>query len=158
MTKDFEPGVIEAIRKFYQADEAAQALFDWAAQRERDASFTSIDRICRLLDVSRGEAVALARELEVVGCGEFIVGRRGQKSRFQWNYSCISLGQAASGEASEIEELIDPTQDDDEDLEEISKAEKTTNSQVKMTIPEAKEALSAYFGVPTSNIEIMIKG
>lgn len=157
MTNDFNQDVIDAVRSLYNTDTSAQALFDWTAQRERDATSTSIDRIASQLGVSRGEAVALARLLEEAKCGEFIVGRRGQKSRFRWDYSCISLGQAASGESSSLEKAEDPIPENDEDLLAVPSVAPAQPSALKLTIAEAKAALASSLGVSVTNIEIIVK-
>jgi hypothetical protein len=158
MTNDFTQDVIDAIRNLYRTNASAQALFDWTAQRERDATSTSIDRISSQLEISRGEAVALARLLEEAKCGEFIVGRRGQKSRFRWAYSCISLGQAASGEASDLEEAEDPIPESEDDLLDTPSVELAQpNAPLKLTIAEAKAALANSLGVSVTSIEIIVK-
>jgi DNA-binding MarR family transcriptional regulator len=158
MTKDFTQEIIDAIRGLYQSDQAAQALFDWTAQRERDASSTSINRICKQLGISRGDAVALARRLEGTKCGEFIVGRRGQKSRFCWFYSCISLGQAAAGESSNIEEAKNPISEAEDDVIELSEiGDDEGFSSKRITIAEAKIALANSLGISINSIEIIIK-
>jgi hypothetical protein len=157
MTNDFNQDVIDAVRSLYNTNASAQALFDWTAQRERDAASTSIDRIASQLGVSRGEAVALARLLAEAKCGEFIVGRRGQKSRFRWDYSCISLGQAASGESSRLEEADDPIPESEEDLHAGQSVEPAQPGALKLTIAEAKAALANSLGVSVTNIEIIVK-
>jgi hypothetical protein len=151
MMDHMDNDVIASIRRLYNANESAQRLFDWTAQRERDASATSIDLLTRRLTISRGEAVALARDLEAAGCGKFIVGRRGQKSRFEWGFSCISLGQAAAGESAKLEVVQAESEIDDE--EGVNPDETNTS----LTIGEAKARLALAFGVKPENIEITIK-
>jgi hypothetical protein len=102
------------------------------------------------IDISRGDAVALARKLEEAGCGEFVVGRRGSKSRFVWAYSCIAIGQVASGEASTLEKPDNPEPEDVDEEEE-------TGGASSLTIAQAKLALAKSLGVSVSNIEIIIK-
>ena len=153
MTSDISKTVIEAIRKLYRTEAAARALFDWTAQRERDATTTSIDRLSNRLGISRGEAVALARALEQAGCGQFVVGRRGQPSRFEWAFSCISLGQAAAGEDVKLEAAEDPLPEIEEEQLEAAVAA----SSQPLTLTQAKSALSKSLGVPIENIEITIK-
>src|SRR5258705_146225 len=118
MTNDLADYVVKAIRDLYKKNPHAQEFFDLNARRERDASFTSLDLISRKLEISRGEAVALARELDEAGCGQFVVGRRGSKSRFEWEYSCIGLGKAAAGEPIQLEKAENPEDEENEDMEE----------------------------------------
>lgn len=151
MVVDIDKDVIEAIRRLYRADSAAQALFDWTASRTRDATATSLDRLSNKLNLTRGDAVALARSLEKAGCGQFVVGRRGQPSRFEWKYSCISLGQAAAGEDVKLEAAEDPLPEIEE--EQLEAAEAASG----LTLAQAKIALSKTLGVPVENIEITIR-
>jgi hypothetical protein len=161
MTNDFNDAVIEQIQSLYNENEHARSLFDSLALRQNDARWTSIERICKLLGVSRGDAVAIARRLEEAKCGEFIVGRRGQKSRFSWAYSCISLGKAAAGELNELETADNPMADgeDDEDAQNVSTpGTRQAQAPLRLTIPEAKAALAYSLGVPVANIEIVVRG
>lgn len=152
MTSNMDESVVKSVRALYKKDEAARELFDQCADRERDASATSIDRMTYKLGISREEAVGLAQRLEEAGCGEFVVGRRGHKSRFVWAYSCISLGQVAAGETTLLEKPDDPLPETDDERETAS-----PGSQSRMTIQEAKRALSDSLGVSESAIEILIR-
>jgi biotin operon repressor len=150
MTSDPAEDVLDAIRALYGQNPHAQEFFDLNAQRERDANATSLDVISRKLNISRGDAVALARQLEDTGCGHFRVGRRGAKSRFEWAYSCVGLGKAAAGEPIQLESAENP-QEEEEEEEEVETVGKG------MTIAEAKSALAARLGISVSQIEIIIK-
>ena len=97
--------------------------------------------------------MALARALEQAGCGQFVVGRRGQPSRFEWAFSCISLGQAAAGEDVKLEAAEDPLPEIEEEQLEAAVAA----SSQPLTLTQAKSALSKSLGVPIENIEITIK-
>jgi hypothetical protein len=101
----------------------------------------------RKLEINRGDAVALARALEIAGCGEFKVGRRGAPSRFVWSYSCIGLGKAAAGEPIALEQAENP-QDDEE--------EETGSTPEVLTIAQAKAALARSSGISIDQIEIKI--
>jgi hypothetical protein len=152
MTNDFDPAVVPAIRALRESVPAAKRLFNWMATRGHDATETSLDRMAQKLGISRSEAVALARQLQDAHCGEFVVGRRGQKSRFRWAYSCIGLGHAAAGEQVELVAASDPIAESEEEALDPQPA-----SPLKLTIPQAKAGLAAYFGVSPDNIEITIK-
>ncbi|MGD0335224.1 MAG: hypothetical protein ABSA90_18525 [Xanthobacteraceae bacterium] len=146
MNKNPAEDVIKAIQALYNGNPIAQQLFDMNAERERDATTSSLDVISRKLEISRGDAVALARELEAAGCGIFKVGRRGAPSRFKWAYSCIGLGKAAAGEPIQLEQAENP-QDDEEELDAAFD---------HMTIAQAKAALARSLGISVNQIEIRI--
>jgi hypothetical protein len=107
MVKGIGHGVVEQIRALYHEDVSARAFFDWVAERQNDSAETSLDRMVQKLDLSRGDAVALAKQLEGAECCRFIVGRKGARSRLKWFYSLRSLGMAARGSADALED-VDP--------------------------------------------------
>ncbi|MCE6959611.1 hypothetical protein LAZ40_11145 [Cereibacter sphaeroides] len=150
MTDDFDHNVAVAVRALYEQNEDAKELFDWTAGLERDASATSIDRIMQKLEISRRSAVALARALEEAGCGEFLNGRRGHKSRFAWAYSRISLGKAAAGESDEIEQVSDPIPEEED-------RDDAQDRATILTIPEAKVRLARGLGIDPDKVEILIR-
>ncbi len=125
---------------------------------ERDAAATSIERLMFVTQTNRREAVELAKRLESAGCGYFVVGRRGQKSRFEWNFSLIDLGQVAAGEATELSQVAATAvdTDDDQDDAELVGRPKASASPI-LTIQDAKEALARSLRVPVSSIEIIVR-
>lgn len=141
MNTRIEPEVKNRIRKLYSDSPLAKDFLDWCAKHQRDVRETKIDRIMHVMEVSRSDAVALAKALDEAGCGEFVVGRRGASSRFVWHHSRINLGQIASGEVDELEEWVEPASEDEEPL----------------TIPKAKTLLAASLGLDPSQIEISIR-
>ena len=152
MTDVFAEDVVKAVRELYANNPFAQKLFDLNALRQRDANSTSIELISRKLDITRGDAVALARSLEEAKCGEFKVGRRGSKSRFEWAFSCIGLGKAAAGEPIQLEKADNPQEEEEEEEE-----REATELAGGMTIARAKAELAKQLGVATTQIEILIR-
>lgn len=152
MPEDIDNAVQDKIRALYRKNEAARRFLDQCAQRERDASETSIDRIAYKLDVSREAAIGLAQAFQEAGIGTFVVGRRGHKSRFVWDYSCISVGHVAAGESSSLEEPDDAVEDVESDAVDVS-----ASAGGSLTIAEAKKALSRSLGVPVEAIQITIQ-
>jgi len=143
--------VIKSVRQLYREEPWAGRLFESLAQRKNNPSSTTIDRFMRLLTLTLSEATAAAKQLQETGCGTYVVGRKGNPSRFEWNYSAISLGLAAIGQANAI---VGMNEDPDEDKEKAS-AEKPP---LRLTIQEAKEALARNFGISPDQVEITIKG
>jgi hypothetical protein len=67
--------------------------------RERNANTTKVETIENSLrdsetHFSRYEIIKFLQELATVGCGKFVVGRRGQPSRFEWQVDARELSQA----------------------------------------------------------------
>ena len=146
------PEVATAIRALYQQNPHATRLFDWTASLERDVDATTVERFMRKLEITRGEAINLARELVKAGCGEFIVGRKGWSSRFSWKYSRVRLGRVASGEAEELEDVSDPISEEEEEA-----SEPQEGSEQHLTIHQAKIRLAQSLGVEPSQISIEIR-
>ncbi|OYZ89754.1 MAG: hypothetical protein B7Y01_03440 [Xanthobacter sp. 17-67-6] len=150
----------------------ARAFLDVMAMRERDPSSSSISRIAKIIRGDRSAAVELAKEMQRAGFGAYVVGRRGNVSRFEWEWSASSIGQAASGadvgvariDRSQLEADEEPGEREEGALPTVAPVGPLVNSPVtqsneplKLTIDEAKAALARSFGVPISNVEITIK-
>lgn len=153
MNRDINDMVVEDIKRLYAGDADARAFLDRAASRQRDASATSIDRIMTACELTRADAVRLAKRFEEIGCAEFIVGRRGALSRVEWRFSLISLGKIASGETTELES-VGGDAEPDENTPDTKEFEQAAGS---LSLREAKEGLARSLGVPVANIEITVK-
>lgn len=98
---------IDILRQLYRESPVAKAFFDHAARREYDQSETKVDRILVLLRAEkhpffqRRDIIALFRQLQDCGCGQFVEGR-GWPSRFVWGAGLRSVGRAAAGESQPI--------------------------------------------------------
>ena len=55
--------------------------------------------------ISRWDVINVFRELQKCGCGNFLVGRRGGASRFEWDVEMVGVGQAAARETEQVEEV-----------------------------------------------------
>ena len=107
---DLKTPNIDLLRQLYRQSPVAQAFFDHAARRERDQSETKVDRILILLRADRHvfprrDIINLFRNLQELGCGQFVEGRRGWPSRFVWSAGLVSIGRAAAGESQPIAQI-----------------------------------------------------
>lgn len=156
MANHIAKALADDLKVLYGRDATARAFFDWAAERKNDAAETSVDRISQIINDSYSEARELAKRLCEIGAGEFIIGRKGWKSRISWKFSLRSLGQAARGtaELQEVDQdLIEETRDQ---VESIS-AQETPILSKRLTISDAKRRLAESLGVSPESIEIIIK-
>lgn len=94
--------VLEELKKLYKVSQTARTMLDYLAGRERNARRSPVERICAVIGLSRADVIDLFRKFEELGFGRFLVGRRGQPSRFEWDVAMVSVGQAATGETSDI--------------------------------------------------------
>src|SRR6266566_8268956 len=112
------------IKNLYGDNECAKAILDYASSRSRNSSVTNVDRLTWVISrdgrtFSRREVIEVLKALENLGCGKFVIGRRGQPSRFEWEVQMIGVGKVARGDHAEIaplsegEELPEETEDDE---------------------------------------------
>jgi hypothetical protein len=126
MSPSIEESVdIKGLRRLYNRDTRAQSLLDYVATRKYNSVETTVDRLESVMsgkesNCSRRNLVAILRELEQLNCGEFVIGRRGQPSRFRWAVEMISVGRAAKGEDSGVQllkaEEAKPEESDESEL------------------------------------------
>lgn len=95
------------LRRLYLGDKCAKALLDHAAGRKKNSAQTTVDRLEMKLrqeggKFSRREIVGVLKKLEELNCGAFVIGRRGQPSRFEWAVEMSGLGRVAQGEQMEV--------------------------------------------------------
>jgi hypothetical protein len=153
MTNDIDVNVVKNLRALYKENDSARKMFDLLANRNRDIGATSVEWVMREIELWRADAVELLRKLDAAKCGTLYYGRRGAKTRIEWDYSCISIGQAAAGEANDLENIADAITEDDD--KENSFSEPQTDL---MTIAKAKTLLAKSLGVDPNNIEITVRG
>lgn len=112
----------EGLRDLYGQSETARAVLDHAAGRTRNWRKMSVERIVQILmheghAVSRRDIIEVFKRLEELGCGRFVAGRRGHRSRLEWSVGLVSVGRLASGEAEEIESIDEADAVEEGDVE-----------------------------------------
>lgn len=112
MNKTFN---IAKIRDLAKKNETNRAFFDRLADRSKNSRITTVDSVGRLTGGTRREIVELFKEMESLGLGAFVLGRKGGQSRFEWNARLTEVGQAAIGEADEIEQVAAAELEEDAD-------------------------------------------
>ena len=82
--------------------------------RARGESEVSLERLeADLADVSRYDLVASLKELEKAGKGQFLVGRKGKKSRFVWrDKDKPERGEKPDGDAAAAPPVATPERPD----------------------------------------------
>jgi len=84
------------LREMYKSDRVARAFLDHMIKRERIQRETKIDRILDFLNenennrFSRGDIIGLFKKLQCIGCGQYVIGRRGGSTRFVWDVRSLS--------------------------------------------------------------------
>lgn len=113
---------IKNLKRLYTNNYTSKALLDYVAGRKNNSFKTDVDRILSLLNqnqngvtVSRRDAISVMKELQRFNCGKFVIGRRGQPSRFEWTVQMIAVGKAARGEDTSIAPLAQGEASDTQD-------------------------------------------
>jgi hypothetical protein len=115
--KEMANGVnVGGLRDLYKSNAIGSTFLDRAAQRDWDCGETTVERAQTMLrdhgtEASRGDIVDLYQQLEQLGCGKFIVGRKHKHSRFAWNVSISSVGKAAAGENEVIVPVLETAEE-----------------------------------------------
>jgi hypothetical protein len=99
------------LKELYEDSEIAKTFLDHMAARKRNQSETKVDRALDIFskegfNFARGDIVGLFQRLQDASCGQFVVGRRGWRSRFVWSVGSLSASRLASGEMQEVEDII----------------------------------------------------
>lgn len=121
---------MDVLKNTYKSDELAEYVFDYLAERQRNHRITSPERLMAILSqgsftVNKGDVIRFFRKLEEAGCGKYVEGRRGHRSRFVWYVRMSDVGQAAQGSKETVEEIpqdevesVSDEVDDEGELEE----------------------------------------
>ncbi|CAB3800725.1 hypothetical protein LMG28688_05217 [Paraburkholderia caffeinitolerans] len=114
---------VDEIRALADESEINRQFFDRLANRSKNSRVTTVDHVVRFTRGSRREVVDLFRAMTELGLGEFVLGRKGAPSRFEWQARLTEVGQAAIGEADEVELVEADELEDDADADELDMAE-----------------------------------
>lgn len=147
--------VLKAVRQLYSRNDWARAIFDRLADLKRSPTETPIERWVNMLGETTTVVIDYARQMQAAGCGTFVVGRHGSKSRFRWHYNAISIGRVASGASDDLIDVDETTESEADD--EAPAPASVVGSPLALTIPQAKEALARTLGVKPEQIEIIVK-
>ncbi len=103
------------LRSFYLFDTDAKVIFDHLSKYKNDMSTSSIDNLMFKLSSeqsppSRWTVIKFFKKLEELGCGRFIPGRRGRKTRFEWVAKLTDVNKAAQGQNVNIGAASPPTE------------------------------------------------
>ena len=114
----------EELQELYETDDTASAFFDHIATRKRNQSETKVKRILKLLmdegtEVSRGNMIRLLKNLQELGCGQFVTGRHGWPSRFIWDVAMTNAARIAAREEEDINDIEDGTTEEADFIEHL---------------------------------------
>lgn len=138
---------VSGLRNLYSDNACAKAILDYVASRKKNSGKTDVGRLEIVLrqeggKFSRREVIAALKQLEELHCGFFIIGRRGQPSRFEWAVDMTVLGKVAQGEQIEVGVLGVPNGEIEEIEESEPEIQTETLRHVYMVRPDFSVALN----------------
>lgn len=128
----------EALLQLYRSRSVFRKLLDTIAAEGLDENRTIVEELVDG-ETSRRVVVNLLRDLTVMGCGEFKVGRKGHPSRFNWNVDPHALRRrlakaANAGRDGEDDEAAELEADDEHDNGEHDEEAAEVSEPVQATL------------------------
>ena len=102
--KQFSPK-FDLMKLYNGDDEDYVEFFDYIAEQEHQGAIDveTIKNVIR--NQNRVDAIIVAQEMEKIGVGKFVIGRRGASTRLEWRFRSDSVGQVARGDIDELVSL-----------------------------------------------------
>lgn len=118
-----------SIKSFVDSSEVAKRFFEHLAGRVKSYRITTVERAMAITRHGRKEVVDMFKQMDELGMGNFIVGRRTGVSRFEWSLPMTDVAKAAFGEfdLTDIEPL------EEEELQELDAEETEEEAEVEST-------------------------
>lgn len=139
MIQNIDSALCDSLKAIYGKNEAAKALLDTFATRKRDVAETTVHRAAQLAGVDYNEMLRALREIAEAGAGEFKVGRKGAKSRIEWEYGVRSLAAAARGEGRPVKlddiEEVETVEDSEEEGDVVHEFLLRPGKKVRFVLP-----------------------
>lgn len=109
----------------------ARDLFELLAASAYNKTATNVDRLQSRLSMSKDDLYATLNKFETIGLGKLILGRRGSKTRFTWNYELVSIGKVGLQMQDKLVPM-DPIYQNVEEIIEDHSASSVARELVKM--------------------------
>jgi hypothetical protein len=92
----------DKLKELYSSDHVAKAMLDVFGSWQRGQKMTELFRLSMDLReagtaTANSELIRVLRKLDRLGYGNFVTGRRGHPTRFEWKYCPVTVGIAAAG-------------------------------------------------------------
>ncbi|WP_371396439.1 hypothetical protein [Fretibacter rubidus] len=137
--------VAEEVWAISQKDASISTLFDWLVNSDLLMKTTTVAFAATHANLEYYEAVDAFKSLEACEVGNFIVGRKGKESRFDWYYDPVSVALVGSSDMMELDpDYLEPVHAnaiiDDGMIESINEIEHTfrlrENYMLLVNLPE----------------------
>ena len=101
---DRQNNMISKLREL-AANEPWRQFFEWLATQPHNRLEVIIDEFLAHLSIERPNLIVFLRQLNSIGVGQLLIGRRGSLSRFKFAFQMISVGKAALGTSDKLSDL-----------------------------------------------------
>jgi hypothetical protein len=96
---------IAGLRAAYVEDTAVRVIIDHFAHRQYNQNVTELDALRDKLErsgtpIDKSDLVRALRRMDALGVGRFLVGRRGQATRFEWHEKSLTVRKLATDETN----------------------------------------------------------
>ncbi len=98
------PAVLELRRAFADGWPPTLRFIEWAGASETPLE-TNVADLAKRLRLNQPDAKGLVDGIVELELARFVVGRRGQQSRLQWQFTLKSIAAAARGEADALQPI-----------------------------------------------------
>lgn len=88
------------LKELGDCDATAKKFFRWLKNNESSYEILGVLKAQNLTGLDYYDLVSVFKELDKIGVGEFIVGRKGHDSRIIWKYDTKKIGHAGLEEVS----------------------------------------------------------
>src|SRR5688572_3070763 len=119
---------LDTLRGLAEDNDLARAAFEMSRDSSQDlrvSKLLSLESRLRATgtDFTRSDLRAFLRALEGAGCGTYVIGRRGNPSRFKWSVPMTLVGRYALGDDASGSRLSTATVQDEDDADDAGAAE-----------------------------------
>jgi hypothetical protein len=96
---------VAGLRAAYAEDLAVRAIVDHFASRQYNQNVTELDALRSKLErngtpIEKSDLIRALRRMDALGVGRFLVGRRGQPTRFEWHEKSLTMHKLATDQSS----------------------------------------------------------
>ena len=141
MNHVIENNLAKTLKNMNNSDVSAKAIFEQFFKRQKDAQVSNVDRVAEVVGIDRSEVIRIFKLLDNNGCGHFIAGRRGGKSRMEWDKSIRSIANASKGNTQLVTKIDDAAIENDIEVSASQNTLKLIKHQINLRSDMAVEFL-----------------
>jgi hypothetical protein len=146
----------EQLQALYNKGGGWHEFFEMLSTYTRRRTELNADKAAEHSGLALETVVGFLKELDNIGIGKFVLGRRGFKTRLIWNCSPRSVGDVARGRATELESYEGPEETELAEGVREPGPRGDLQTEFAILIAEAKRDLAAKMGISPTQISITI--